>query len=271
MARTTGASGRAAAHAHRIRRRTGELLRLPTTAALAALAGPPAVAASLIPARTWLTTANVALVLVGVVVLVAVVGGRLAAVVAALWSTLWFDVLHTRPYYSFTIARHEDVVTAALILGVGLAVGELSTRARRHRAAAELSSVDIGRIHVVAELVASGEEADWVVLAVAVELRTLLQLRDVRFDYEPFPAPTDADPRVRPRIESDGSVSFGVLGWAAASIGLPGKLVDLPVMARGRSVGRFVLRPTPGLPIDLERRLVAVALADQVGAALMTV
>lgn len=253
----------------RFRLRTADLLRLPATVAVAALAGPLVVAAALIPARTWLTPANVALVLVGVVVLVAVLGGRLAAVVAALGSMLWFDVFHTRPYYSLTISRHQDITTAALLLAVGLAVGELSTRSRRHQAAAELGSVDIGRIHVVAELVASGEEADYVVLAVAGELRNLLQLRDIRFEYAPF-RPDEGDHlKARPRIEHDGSVSFGIFGWGAATMGLPSKLVDLPVMGRGRELGRFEMQPTPGLPIDLDRRMVAVALADQVGAALV--
>lgn len=253
----------------RFRLRTADLLRLPVSVAVAALAGPLVVAAALIPARSWLTPANVALVLVGVVVLVAVVGGRLAAVVAALGAMLWFDFFHTQPYYSLTISRHQDITTAALLLAVGVAVGELSTRSRRHQAAAELGSVDIGRIHVVAELVASGEAADYVILAVAGELRNLLQLRDVRFEYAPFP-PDDRDHhKARPRIEPDGSVSFGMLGWGAATMGLPSKLVDLPVVGRGRELGRFVLRPTPGLPIDLDRRMVAVALADQVGAALV--
>ena len=40
------------------------------------------------------------------------------------------------------------------------------------------------------------------------------------------------------------------------------------MLARGRPVGRFVLVPTPGTGVSLERRIVAVALADQAGAAL---
>jgi len=44
--------------------------------------------------------------------------------------------------------------------------------------------------------------------------------------------------------------------------------VALPVVGAGRSLGRFVLIPTPGVGVSKERRLSAVALADQVGAAL---
>ncbi len=51
-------------------------------------------------------------------------------------------------------------------------------------------------------------------------------------------------------------------------MGLPGGEVELPVEYQGRFYGRYVLVPTPGRPISRERRIVASALADQVGAAL---
>jgi hypothetical protein len=61
--------------------------------------------------------------------------------------------------------------------------------------------------------------------------------------------------------------------WTACAgrvhdMGLPGKEVDLLVQWAGRTFGRYVLVPTPGLPLSLDRRLVAVALADQVAAAM---
>ena len=43
----------------------------------------------------------------------------------------------------------------------------------------------------------------------------------------------------------------------------PGELFRLD------NLGRFVLEPTPGVGVPLERRVVAVALADQVGAVLV--
>jgi hypothetical protein len=51
-------------------------------------------------------------------------------------------------------------------------------------------------------------------------------------------------------------------------MGLPGKEVDLVVQSRGRRFGRFVMVPEPGAAVSWDRRVVAVALADQVGAAL---
>ena len=40
------------------------------------------------------------------------------------------------------------------------------------------------------------------------------------------------------------------------------------MLARGQQIGRFVLEPHEGVGVSLEQRLVAVAIADQVGAAL---
>ena len=60
---------------------------------------------------------------------------------------------------------------------------------------------------------------------------------------------------VRPRRRTDGAASSCPAGG-----------VELPVLARGQHIGRFVLVPTPGHSVSLEERLVAVAIADQVAA-----
>jgi hypothetical protein len=52
-------------------------------------------------------------------------------------------------------------------------------------------------------------------------------------------------------------------------MGLPGSELELLVEGRGQTLGRFVLEPTPGVPVSRQRRVVAVAIADQVGAALL--
>ena len=38
------------------------------------------------------------------------------------------------------------------------------------------------------------------------------------------------------------------------------------MLARGHEIGRFVLEPTAGVVTTLDQRIVAVAIADQVGA-----
>ena len=222
---------------------------------------PFAVALVLVPFRTDIANANVALILAAAVVLVASLGRRIAAFVAAVSAFVWFDFFHTRPYESFRINSGDDLLTACVLLAVGLFVGELAVRSRYHQTAATESSNDIARIHSVAELVADGETADYLILVVANELRDLLSLQGCRFDAQPSVKPTA-------RIERNGEVIIGELRWGVHSMGFPGKEVELPVIGHGQVLGRYVLAPTPGEPVSFDKRIVAVALADQVGAAL---
>jgi hypothetical protein len=70
------------------------------------------------------------------------------------------------------------------------------------------------------------------------------------------------------RIEHDGQVLLGGLLWGVHEMGLPGRELELLVQSRGHVLGRFLIKPTPAWPVSLRRRVVAVALADQAGAAL---
>ncbi len=81
--------------------------------------------------------ANVALVLVLVVVLAAIGGGREAGAVAAVSAALSFDFFHTVPYLTLQIDSGDDVETTLLLLGVGLAVGHLGVDARQAGAPTE--------------------------------------------------------------------------------------------------------------------------------------
>lgn len=230
-------------------------------ALVAALVVPLAAAAAMVPLRDHVPLTNIALVMVVVVVVLALPGNRLAAALAGLGAGVWFDYFHVRPYYSFTIARHNDLETTILLLIVGVAVGELTARGRDWAARAYQASDDIARIHAVAEMVADGSDIDQVVLAVRNELKDLLTLRECWFD-------SSFAERPGAFIERQGSVMWGDLRWEASSIGLPSKEVSLIVQGQGRPFGRFVLVPTVGRPVSLDRLTVAVALADQVGAAM---
>jgi K+-sensing histidine kinase KdpD len=85
-------------------------------AIVAALAAPLATAAVLLPFRASWPDADVALLLVVVVVGVAAAGNRVAGGLAAVWAAIWFDFFFTVPYYRFTIRSPADVTTAVLLL-----------------------------------------------------------------------------------------------------------------------------------------------------------
>jgi K+-sensing histidine kinase KdpD len=228
---------------------------------LLAVAAPLGMTALLIPARGHLSAANEALILVVVTVAIASAGHRSPAALAALVSAASFDFFLTRPYESFRISNQTDLTTELLFVVVGLLVGEMAARGRRHRQAAAEGRHELTLIHEMAERIAGGEEPDFVLMAVAAELRELLSLQDCRFVWEQ-PSGKGA------WIDPDGTVRLNPLRWPTTVVGLPTKQVELPVRGKGQILGTFILTPTPAIPISQERCVVAVALADQLGSAL---
>jgi hypothetical protein len=185
---------------------------------------------------------------------------RLTAALAALSAGVGFDLFHTRPYGPLAINRASNLETVALLVAVGLIVGQLATRNRVHRDRAAEVSYDLGRIHGVAEMVASGAPVDQVVLAVANELTDLLDLVSCRFDPALLETPG-------PLVERFGSVTWGSLR-RVSNDGSSEWEVSLVVKHQGRPLGRYVLLAAPGGRVSADQLLAAVALADQAGAAI---
>lgn len=146
----------------------------------------------------------------------------------------------------------------ALLLVVGLTVGHLAARGHgaRHFARSE-----IRRIHRVADTLARGDAAELVVKTAERELRDLLTLRDCWFESAPYLAGF-------PRIERTGTIDVRVHRFAFSGLVLPAGGVELPVWGQGSQVGRFVVVPAARVGVSVEQRLLAVTIADQVGAAL---
>ena len=239
----------------------GALVRHPWCIWVAALVAPVGAALALTLVRAHFGAADDVLVLVVFTVAVASSGNRGAGALAALASAAAYDFFLTRPYQSFRIDRGTDVTTELLFVLVGLLVGELAARARRYRDAATEGRHGLARIHDVSEQIVEGEEPEFVMMNVATQLRELLALQDCRFVRRP-PSGRGA------WIQTDGTVRLNPLRWPTASVGLPTQQVELPVRGGGQALGTFILTPTPGEPISHDRCVVAVALADQLGAAL---
>lgn len=229
-------------------------------ALVAAVVAPLGVTAVLVPFRASFAATAAALVLVAVVVAVAVVGNRIAGFLATLSATLWFDFFLTRPYLRLAITHRADLETAVSLFVVGIVVTELAAQNRHHHQRATEEADYVGLIHRLSELSASGAPREAVIQQARTELIALLHLRACRFE-------SGSAGRPALRIEPDGQVLLGGNVWDVDHLGLPGPELELAVQWRGTTQGRFVLTPTPGHPLSLERRIVAVAVADQVGAA----
>ncbi len=222
---------------------------------------PVFVAMALVAVRTEINSSNLALILMVVVVLAAAGGGRGAGVIAAVAAAVSFDFFLTRPYLSLSIDKADDLETAVLMLLAGIVVGFVASRGRQSKVLAAESRSEIRRIRRLADLAATGAEPTDVIMAGQAELTELLRLQDCTFEAPPFE-------KSYLDVERTGVIATREHVLGDGGFELPREGAALPVLGRGQMLGRFVLEPTPGKGLSLERRVVAVALADQVGAAL---
>jgi K+-sensing histidine kinase KdpD len=243
--------------------------RAPGRDRLAVLGGllvPLTLAAVLVPFRASFPNTDAALALILVVVAVAANGYRLAGVVAAVSAAVWFDFFLTRPYERFTITRREDIQTTLLLLVIGVAVTEIAVWGQRQHAAASRRAGYLDGIHAAAQAVATGASPSALIEQVAGQLTRVLFLESCRFQY-------GAAGLGRPaRMQHDGTViTARQQPWDVDAEGLPpGTDTELLVEGGGVFQGRFLMTPRPSARPILEQRLLAVALADQVGVALAT-
>lgn len=223
--------------------------------------GPIVVASLLVLVRDHMARSNSALVFVVVVVVAAALGGRWTGVVAAVVSAISYDFFLTRPYGSLKIDSGEDIVATVLLLAVGLIVGEVVVWAHRGHRRSRRGSSEIQRLHRVAEQVAAGHDSGTVVASVCEELTEMLSLLSCVFEPPPYRSEL-------PRLERNGSIDMPRRRFVRGEFTLPAEGVEIPVLGRGRELGRLALEPDPDVGVSIEERIVAIALSDQLGAAL---
>ena len=224
---------------------------------------PPAVCALLIPFRDNFDNANLALLLVVVVVAVAAFGVRPAGILAAVSSAVWFDFFLTVPYYRFEIEHRDDIETTILLVVIGAAVTEIAIWGRRQQARASRHRGYLDGVITTSQAVAAGGSTDELIDRVRFELTVVLGIDGAKF--------VAGDKQMQaPRLNADGSVTRDGQVLKVERDGLPTDAeIELLVQHAGTVRGRFLLTAAARITRpDLEQRLVAVALADQVGAAL---
>ena len=91
----------------------------------------------LLPLRQEVNSTTIALTQLLVVVAIATVFEREAALVASLLAALSFNFFFLEPYYTLTIAEPENLVALLVFLAVAITVGHLSATSNRRRAEAE--------------------------------------------------------------------------------------------------------------------------------------
>lgn len=229
-------------------------------ARVVAVVAPCVVAAVLGAVGDAITTATSALVLVLVVVGIGAAGDRLAGLLAAVSSAVWFDFFLTAPTYRFAISDPDDIEVFVLLVLVGIAVTEIALWGLRQQADAARQAGFLDGVMESADL-AAGEDVspDEARRRVASHITALLGVD--RCSWQPGPVPARAVAVLR----RDGTVEREGQPVPVEREGLPTDIeVALPVRGAGGSGGHFriiaasrVARPT------LQQRRVAVLLADQ--------
>jgi hypothetical protein len=149
-----------------------------------------------------------------------------------------------------------------LLLGVGVAVTEIAHRGREQQATAKQHLGYLQGVEILAKIASEGSSSPSALIElVAGQIVQVMGLEKCRFDYS-----MGLD---YPRLEPDGSVRRRNQPWPVDSLGLPAdKDTELVVKSGGRFMGRFLLTANPGTRPSPSERMVAAALAAQVGAAL---
>jgi K+-sensing histidine kinase KdpD len=225
---------------------------------------PPAVCLMIAPFRASLENTNAALLLVLLVVAAASTGLRFAGIVAALSSALSFDFFLTAPIHRLAITDRADIETAVLLVLVGAAVTEIALWGRRQlgQASRQRGYLD-GVLQTVAAVATKGTDPAELTDVVGGQIREVLHIDACRFIASPRPV-TSA------RLNQDGLLTRDGRPVDVGSSGLPTDTeTELLVQNAGVVQGRYLLTSATRISRPkLEQRRVAVALADQVGAAL---
>jgi hypothetical protein len=226
---------------------------------------PIALCALLSQFRGAVDTTHAALALVLVVVGVSASGQRVAGAVAALVGTAAFDYFLVQPLFSFHIAGRSDIATAVLLVLIGLAVTEIALWGRRQQAGASRREGYLSGVVSAARLAAEGESPAGLVEFVGRQIADVLDLDSCRFEYD-----VTAGPMGRPVLGADGEINWRGRPVDVRREGLPAyDEIELPVRSGGAVLGHYLLISASAVRRpDLERRQVAVTLAEQVGAAL---
>ncbi len=225
--------------------------------------GSLALSVAMLPLRNHLHNDNMALALVVPVLIAGVIGGRWPGALSAIAAALCFDFFFTQPYQSLRIASGNDIASIVVLLIVAFISAEVGIRARRGGHSARESRTDLDRLYRVIDLAARGGDIEDVVSSARAELIGLFGLIDCAFEN------TESESSL-PRLGIRGALEGAQLVATHTDFLLPPGGVELPVVGRGRVYGRLVLFASESVRASLQKRLVAVAIADELGITLAT-
>lgn len=214
---------------------------------------PVAFGAALIPLREPLSQ-SISLLMVLPVLIVALLGGGRLGTIAALAAAVAFDLFHTQPYYRPTIDDPDDIVETVVLLAIGITTGYLAQAAQSAVVAARVRGKELAAVTNFLELIGTPIPGEALAEHASASILSLLDARECvwRHDYK-----GTASPVLRP----DGtltSVTFS--DWDEGGGILPGS-VEIPVGYPPSEFGRFIVQTNRRANVSLEERRAAATIA----------
>jgi len=175
----------------------------------------------LVPLRTLTSASNLAFVFLAFTIVVAELGGRPAALMAALVSGMSLNFFLTEPYLTLTIEKWDDVIAFFALLGCGLIAAWFGKRRARLAEVASRAGTELDVLKKLVDQLTAGAPLDEILgdLRTSFELGTLV-LRDSD-DRILGAAPVGASPASTPETRltpetlfpsDEGRVRFGPRG-----------------------------------------------------------
>src|SRR3989475_1860894 len=225
---------------------------IPYVAAIAAVAITTALI-SLVVGRAQI--ANISMLYLVAVLVVAVAFGRAAAIVASVLAFLTFDWFFVPPTHQLVVADAQELFSLALFLMTAVVTGTLAARERARAQEAEHREHDAKVLYEAAFLMAE-PDLERALVAVAEHFRAALDLDAVSIEADaeilPRPAIAARDETARAGLRATGtelrlmdpsgaSRRIRLVGPRTAPGGRRARVV--PIVAAGVRVGRLVVLP----------------------------
>jgi two-component system sensor histidine kinase KdpD len=222
--------------------------------------------------------ANVSMLYLVAVLIVAVAYGRSAAIVASILAFLTFDWFFVPPTHQLVVADAEELISLALFLIVAVVTGTLAARERARAQEAEHREHDATVLYQAAFLM-SEPDLERALVAVAEHLRAALDLDAVAIEADsdllPHPAVAARDDAARDALRAAG-IELHLIDPRGASrrirlVGpqVPGRTRDsrarmVPIVSGNQRIGGIRVLPRTGVA-ELgsgDERLLAIAAAQ---------
>ena len=145
--------------------------------ALRAVLLPSAIALAIWPLSAWLAPANIVMLFLLGVLVIAYYCNRSAGVIAAVLSVALFDFLYVPPLFSFAVNDIQYLLTFAVMLTVALTIGHLTSALRRRADDAEQRVAERAALFELAARLTGSMTRDMCADAVGNFLRDQLQGR----------------------------------------------------------------------------------------------